>query len=83
MAVTHKHTGWPVDCQAGQPGLPCGQPSEGLLIIAHIPGPFGAACGPEALSSWARRSGCSALSGCLPRGAEDKVKLAELQGQRY
>jgi hypothetical protein len=53
------------------------------VIIAHIPRPFGAACGPGALSSWARRSGCSALSGCLPRGAEDKVKLAELQGQRY
>ena len=26
---------------------------------------------------------CSVLSACLPWGAEDQVKLAELQGQRY
>jgi hypothetical protein len=63
--------------------LPCSQPSGGLLIIGACPKAIRRGLRPEALSSWARRSGCSALSGCLPGGAEDKVKLAELQGQRY
>jgi hypothetical protein len=71
-------------CRPGRSlGLPCSEPPGELLITAHSWQAVRSGQRLRALIGWGRPAGGgSVLSACLPRGAEDEVKLAELQGQR-